>query len=829
MILRFTFLAMILCPSLLMCGEIDKRVEEVVCQMTLEEKIDYIGGYNFFSIRAIPRLGVPELKMADGPVGIRNHGPSTSYPAGICLAASWNTSLARREGAMLGYDARARGIHFLLAPAMNIHRSPLCGRNFEYLGEDPYLASRMAVGLIKGIQSKGVIATAKHFAANNQEWDRHTVSSDVDERTLREIYFPAFEASIKEAKVGAIMDSYNLINGIHASEHSLLNNEIVKKEWKFSGIIMSDWDSTYDGIAAANGGLDLEMPSSKFMNRKTLLEAIEKGLVSTKTIDDKVRRILRTAMKFGLFDRSQENLSLLNNKGQQVALETALSGMVLLKNEAVLPLKKERLKTLAVIGPMADGMIPQGGGSSLVAPMTSSSFLSAIIEASDPSTKVLSCRGVPELFKIAQGTRCTTSSLSTTIGFMGEYFDNPDFEGSPSFLRIDPVVSFTWKEGSYRLGGPVHHYSVRWTGYYSPQSTGDHTFYLSASDTFRLFVNDEKVIDNWKGEKDPTQRATKVLEKDKVYKVVIEYSIQYGPQGIEFGIIEGPHAPLDQAREMAKRADAVILCVGFGKEYEGEDWDRSFILPLGQTELIQTVLDENKNVVIVVSAGGCVDMASWVEKTPALLYAWYPGQEGGKALSQILFGEVCPSGKLPVSFERHVSDNPTYQSYYDTNRSKHVAYTEGIFMGYRGFDKSTTKPLFPFGFGLSYTTFAYDALTVDGKGEVEVTCRIKNTGACKGAEVVQLYVKELTPRLERPAKELKGFSKIELKPGEDRAVKFILDKRAFAYYDTHTKQWTVDPGEFAILVGSSSASIHLEQKIKILKCEKDRIDFVRVT
>lgn len=821
MILRFGLITFLLCFHLLSAIETDQRIEEILLKMTLEEKIEYIGGQNFFSIRAIPRLGVPELKMADGPLGIRNQGPSTSYPAGICIAASWDTSLAEHEGAMLGYDARARGFHFLLAPAMNICRLPICGRNFEYLGEDPFLSSRMAVSLINGIQRQGVIATAKHFAANNQEWNRHQVSSDIDERTLREIYLPAFEASVKEAKVGAIMTSYNLINGIHASEHSVLNNDILRKEWGFRGIIMSDWSGTYNGVGAANGGLDLEMPFGKCMNKATLLNAISKGLVSTKTIDNKVRHILRIAMKFGFFDRSQldPSASLFNKEGRQIALQAALGGMVLLKNDGVLPLKKEKLKSIAVIGPLSQGVLPQGGGSSKNEPFLCGNFLSGIADAVDESTEVFCCRGVPDLRTIAEETSFTTTAQGNLVGVVGEYFDNPNFEGRATTVRIDPSINFKWKEQSYQPDGPVNNYSVRWTGYYIPRSSDNFTFYISASDRFRLFVNDEKVIDNWDVVGDPTQRVTKFFEEGKPCKVVVENSVGYGPQGIEFGVVPGGHSFLAQASDVAARTDAVVLCVGFGSAYEGEDWDRSFTLPLGQNELIQTVLAANKNVIIVVAAGGNVDMLPWVETTPALLYAWYPGQEGGEALAKILFGDVSPSGKLPVSFERRLQENATYGSYYDQVSDKRVSYTEGLFMGYRHFDKNSVKPLFPFGFGLSYTTFAYDNLKVvslkDGKRGAEVTFNIKNTGTCNGAEVVQVYVSDTHASVDRPVKELKGFAKIELQPDEEKQVRLLLNERSFAYYDTKNQQWTVDPGEFAILVGSSSASIYLEQRIAI--------------
>src|ERR1700722_6287556 len=354
----FAVILLGICPLLAQSrpADIDKRVDSLLHQMTIEEKIDYIGGVNDFYIRAIARLGIPALRMSDGPLGVHDYGPTTAYPAGIALAASWDTDLAKRVGEAMGQDARARGVNFILAPGMNIYRAPMNGRNFEYFGEDPFLAGRIAVSMIQGIQSQGVIATAKHYAANNQEYGRMDQSSDVDERALREIYLPAFEVSVKEGKVGAVMDAYNLVNGVYMTENDYLNNVILKAEWGFDGIVMSDWGATHDGVAAAKGGLDLEMPSGQFMNKETLLAAIERGKVSVAVIDDKVRRILRKAIEFGFFDRGQADLAipLYSQRGREVALEEARSGMVLLKNEnGILPLNKKKLKTIAVLGPEA--------------------------------------------------------------------------------------------------------------------------------------------------------------------------------------------------------------------------------------------------------------------------------------------------------------------------------------------------------------------------------------------------------------------------------------------------------------------------------------------
>src|SRR5580692_911326 len=361
-------------------ADVDARVDSLLKKLTLDEKIDLIGGVGDFYIRAKEKIGLPRLKMADGPVGVRNYGPSTVF-GGIGLAATWDPALAQRIGTVIGEDARARGVHFMLGPGVNIYRAPLNGRNFEYFGEDPFLAERIAVAYINGMQSQRVSATIKHFMGNNSEFDRHNSDSIIDERTMREIYLPVFEAAVKEAHVGAIMDSYNLTNGIHMSQNGYLNNEIAKKEWRFTGIMMSDWDSVYDGVAAANGGLDLEMPSGKFMNRAALLPAVQAGKVSEATIDDKIRRILRIAIQFGWLDRDQTDLSIskLNPEGRQVTLEAARAGMVLLKNDGnLLPLEKGKIRSIAVIGPDAYPAQPGGGGSAEAKPFTPVSYLEGI-------------------------------------------------------------------------------------------------------------------------------------------------------------------------------------------------------------------------------------------------------------------------------------------------------------------------------------------------------------------------------------------------------------------------------------------------------------------
>ncbi|HTS13202.1 MAG TPA: glycoside hydrolase family 3 C-terminal domain-containing protein [Candidatus Limnocylindrales bacterium] len=805
--------------------DLDRQVEKILSQMTLDEKLDYVGGLegpkgaNMY-IRPVDRVGLPGFKMSDGPLGVRTWGPSMGYPAGIMMAASWDTAAEHEDGVEMGKDARARGVDFILGPGVNIYRAPMCGRNFEYFGEDPYLASRMAVAVIEGIQSEGVSATVKHFVANNQEYNRHNVSSDIDERTLREIYLPAFEAAVKEAKVGAMMDSYNLVNGEHMTQNKELMTDLVKKEWGFQGMIMSDWDATYNGVAAANAGLDLEMPFAKFMTRATLAPAVQDGKVSVSTIDDKVRRILRTALRFGFIERAKETPkeSLMNEDGRKAALHAAESGIVMLKNEGVLPLDRSRLRSVAVIGPRAWPGVPSGGGSSHVDPILSVSFLDGISnELMHSGVKVLYAPGMPKPEEVYDATNFSTTEDGKTPGLSGEYFDNPDLQGAPAVTRTDEHVNFRWGHSGYKAGGPTRDYSARWTGYYIPSTAGEHTFYVGGRDGFRLYIDDKLVMDQWEWESTDLELETLKLEAGKPYKVRLEYFVKRESSAIGFGVTSGESPELKEARETAARADAVILCVGFDETTEGEGRDRSFALPGGQDMLIREVESANKNTIVVLTAGGNVDMTKWIDSTPALLHAFYPGEEGGTALAKIVFGEVSPSGKLPVSFERRWEDNATYNSYYPKDNSKDVKYTEGVFLGYRHFDKSSVKPLFPFGYGLSYTTFQYGNLhvspeTFHGDEPVTVSFDVTNTGKREGAEVGEVYVSDGHSKIERPVKELKGFGKVDLKPGETKTITVKLNRRAFEYWDVDKNGWTATPGEFGILVGSSSEKIELKGK-----------------
>ena len=796
----------------------EARVDSLLKQLTLEEKIDIIGGVDDFYIRAIPRIGLPRLKMADGPVGVRNYGPSTVF-GGIGLAATWDPELAQRIGTVIGEDARARGVHFMLGPGVNIYRAPLCGRNFEYFGEDPFLSARTAVAYIKGIQSQGVSATVKHFMGNNQEYDRHNIDSVIDERTMREIYLPVFEAAVKEAHVGAIMDSYNLTNGVHMTQNGHLNTDVAKKDWGFTGVLMSDWTSVYDGVAAANGGLDLEMPSGKFMNRASLLPAIRAGKVSEATIDDKVRRILRTAIQFGWLDREQTDLSISrqNPEGKQVTLEAARAGMVLLKNDGnLLPLDKGKLRTIAIIGPDAYPAVPAGGGSADAKPFTPVSYLEGLVNYPGSSAKVYYQRGLPTLDEIAKHTEFTTEATGGQQGLKTEFFTNATLSGTPAVNRTDKHVNYEPARGG---DGADSDMSIRWTGFFTPATPGEYLVFVQGpgeNGGYRLFIDKKLVFDNWKtwfafvGE-------TAMKLASGPHRVELDYYAHggWGKTMANLGIVRPETLVSAEAKSLASHADAVVLAVGFDPSSEGESGDRTFQLPPGQDELIHQIAAANKNTVVVITSGGGVNMAPWVDQIPALLQAWYPGQEGGTALAQLLFGEFNPSGRLPISIERRWEDNAVHDSYYPKKGEKKVEYREGVFVGYRHFDKSGIKPLFPFGYGLSYTTFAFKNLTVSpasGDQLVTVAFDVSNTGARSGAEVAQVYVGDKHAKVPRPVKELEGFARVELNPGETKHVQVTLDRRAFSYYDVKSHSWAVAPGDFDIYVARSSAEIELTGK-----------------
>lgn len=706
---------------------------------------------------------------------------------------------------------------------MNIYRAPMNGRNFEYFGEDPYLAGQIAVGYIRGVQSQGVVATVKHYVANNSEYDRHRENSIIGERALREIYLPAFEAAVRQGHVGAVMDSYNLINGEHATQNAFLNIQVLRKDWGFRGIMMSDWGATYDGIAAANGGLDLEMGNAEFMTAKTLIPAIQSGKVSEAVIDQKVRRILRTAMQFGFFDRDQTDPSipLYNLQADDTALQSAEEGAVLLKNERnLLPLNSHKTHSIAVIGPDAYPAVPGGGGSSEVTAFAPVSFMTGLGAAIYPTgTKVYWNAGIKTPAEIFSGTGWCVDSACTKTGLLRTEFIQATNAKTASgedeqVSNLQEPGGEDWNPGYRR---------VEWNGYYLPKASGVYRVVAATvgEDSYKVLLDGRQILEVPTHENGQAPKSALVtLEAGKAAKIQFIYWPMTEQKTAGLGVIAESRLLNPEATHLAKMADVAVVSVGFSPSTEGEGLDRTYQLPFGQEELIQAVAAVNPHTIVVLTSGGSVATQDWLDKVPALLQTWYAGQEAGNALEKILFGEVTPSGKLPISWEKKIEDNPTYNNYYEAKGLRDVKYEEGIFIGYRYYDKDKVQPLFPFGFGLSYTSFVFSNLEVTPQvasqtGSITVGFDVTNTGSRAGAEVAEVYAGDPSATAPRPVRELKGFSRVTLAPGKSSHVMVTLNRRSLAYWDTNTHYWRIDPGKFVVYVGDSSRNVPLQKSFYV--------------
>jgi len=812
---------------------LEAKAHAMVAKLTLEQKIELLGGVDGMFTHAAPSIGLPRLKMSDASLGVRTWGPTTAYAGGVALAATWDTEFARKLGESLGKDARARSVHFLLGPGVNIARSPVNGRNFEYLSEDPFLNSALAVPFIEGVQSQGVVATVKHYAVNNQEYNRHNVSSDVDERTLRELYLPAFEAAVTKAHVDAVMNSYNLLNGVHATQNEFLNLKVLKGEWAFPSILMSDWDATYDSVGAANNGLDFEMPSARFMNAKALVAAVKNGSVKEATIDDKILRLLRTALRYGFLDRPQfdPSNSTYSVADRAIALDGARQSLTLLKNKGkILPLDPAKIKTIAVLGPDAWPAVTGAGGSSEAQAFEPVSIVTGIANLVGPNVHVLYARGLPTENDVFGNTTWAGSVKVST-------FANKDFSGTAE-ETAQGVVS-DWKPSPWDVDNQ-HPRSIRYAASYKAAKGGKYLILAAAAgeDAFKVMVDGKQVLEQIHAEGQVPQSATLQLTAGQVVNVVADY-LPHAP-GVRLGLGLAYEADLisEEAKQFAAAADVTVLAVGFNHDTEGEGQDRTFALPWGQDALIETVAAANPHTVVTLTAGGAADTRRWLSKVPVLLHVYYPGQEGGTAIAEVLFGKQNPEGKLPVSFDLSWEENPSAAYYYPVKDADdvlhvtetdgrrvdyvvpHVKYDDGLMVGYRYWTTTGKHPLYPFGFGLSYTTFSFSKLqaptAADSGSTVSVSFDVTNTGSVAGADVVQLYVSDPSAKAKRPERELKGFEKVRLAPGETKHVTLNLDARAFSYWDATAHKWTIDPGKFVVLVGDSSENtpLHAELTLK---------------
>lgn len=809
-----------------------ERIDDLVGRMTLEEKIDLLAGYDDFYLHPCQRLGIPAFRMADGPLGVASWGlwgRATAFPSALSVASSWNRDLARRIGKAYAAEWRARGIHFMLAPGVNIYRASKGARNFEYYGEAPYLTSQMVVPFIRAVQDGGVIATVKHFAGNDQEYDRYTVSTEASRRTLHEIYLPPFKAAVQQGGAKAVMTGYNLLNGTHCTENKWLI-DVLKKQWGFKGMLMSDWACTYSADKAANNGLDLEMGSNDWFNRERLLPLVKDGTVSTSVIDDKVRRIYGACMEMGFFDRPQkiDSIPTYNPAAAREALRAAEEGIVLLRNDGTLPLDHPR--SIAVIGPTANpplindrvfstnGIVYGGGGSSRVHPWHVVNDLEGI-RRQFPEATVYYAEGISNQFRrqLFRSSRFVTADGND--GLKARYC-TMDGTGADVMSRTDRSVNFEWHgtpDASHDWGDE---FGATWEGYAEAQRTDSLRFFVDAQGGYRLYVDGRLLVDAYGSQSFHTSAAAIWAEKGQRPSVRLEYRSQKSsPAEIRLGYCSDGDIDFGEARRLAAKADVAIVCAGLDGSIELEGRDRPFELPYGQEQLINEVAKANPRTVVVLHAGGGVSMPGWIDHAAAVLHAFYPGEEGGTALARILSGEVNPSAKLPFTIERKWADSPAAGNYDETRREKKVYYREGIFTGYRGYEKRGTRPMFPFGFGMSYTTFAYGNLSVSvsdrRKARVEVSFDITNTGNREGSEVAQVYVSDVRSSVERPLKELKGFEKVRLAPGETRRVAITLDADAFKFFSEKKDAWVLERGEFGIKVGSSSQKIELEKTIRL--------------
>lgn len=801
----------------------EEKINELLAQLTLEEKVSLVAGKDMWTTVPIERVGIPQMKVTDGPNGARGAdmgGDTTAacFPVGIALGATWNTDLLYEVGQALAAEVKSKGAHVLLAPTVNIHRGVLNGRNFECYAEDPLLSGELAAAYIKGLQNKGVAACVKHYVGNDSEFERHSMSSDIGERALREIYLRPFQTAVQDAHTWTLMSSYNKVNGTYVSESKWLLQDILKDEWGFDGAVISDWWGSYSHNAAA-GGLDLEMPGpARFMGAQ-LVEMVQKGELDETLIDDKVRRILRTMFRTGVFDRPELQPEFADDRPQTRDLirRAGAEAIVLFKNENdILPINKEKVHAIAVIGANARWTPIMGGGSAQVAAHYAISHLEGIKGAAGDRTAVHYAIGTPTTFKLLPKL-----DTSWTNNWTADIFNNYDLTDQPAVTQpARKAEIFPMNDMPAHVG---EQFSIRYTTTFTPPESGVYTFSLVSGGLTRLLVNGELLIDNWtqqtKSELYFHQASTEVrgqveLKEGQPAEVAVEYSARNaGLRVWRVGCLPPvPVDPIAQAAQLAATCDLAIVFAGLSGEWESESYDRPHMdLPGEQNELIAAVIAANPNTIVVLNTGSPVSMP-WVADAPAILQTWYAGQEAGNALADVLFGENDPSGRLPQTFPVRLQDNPTFINYPGENG--HVLYGEGIFVGYRYYEKKDVAPLFPFGHGLSYTTFAYSNLRLNGSefkpgDRIEVSVDVSNTGGRAGQEVVQVYVRDVAAKLARPYKELKAFTKISLLPGQTQTVTLALDESALAYYDPAKPGWVAEAGEFEIHVGRSAQDIRL--------------------
>lgn len=819
--------------------EVRQRVEAILGQLTLSEMISLCHSGSKFATNAVPRLGIPEWTMSDGPHGVRGEiardswdfvagfdDAATYLPTGSALAATWSPAMARLHGEVLGAEARQRGKDVILGPGINLVRTPVCGRNFEYYSEDPFLISALVVPAIEGIQAQGVAACVKHFACNNQELNRGHVDARPDERTLRELYLPGFEAAV-HGGVLTVMGAYNRLRGQHACHHEHLINRILKGEWGFSGSVISDWGGAHSTYEAARFGLDVEMGSGEHWDAYFLAapfrDAILAGHLSPALARDKARRNLSVMVATGVLDPNTRPPGERNSRRhQEAARRIAQEAIVLLKNEGrVLPLPP--LRRLLVVGENATLRHHAGGFSSGVHALYEITPLEGLQAALGDRVEITYLPSYPDT---AAGTDLDCSSLALadakagTRGWTVRYFDNPWGHGQPKATHSTERVDLDWRRGrpfDFLAGRDC---AVHYQTEFRPAVGGNYRFILQGANRANLSVDEKQLILRWESEGPDEVTADMVLEVGREYRI----SVLFRPaandaantlqlRAIVPGTPGASSAP-ETLISAARAADAVVFVGGLTHQDDTEASDRrDIVLPHGQDDLIFALAAANPRLTVVLVAGSPVAMP-WIDRVPAVVMAWYGGCEGGHALADVLTGQFNPCGRLPFTFPKRLADSPAHAL--DDYRADVCDYREGVFVGYRWFDRHGIEPLFCFGHGLSFTRFEYADLALAQEGDaVTVECTITNTGPVPGAEVVQCYVGDDDASVPRPPRELKGFEKRHLAPGASARVKLHLDARAFAFWDEHRNGWRVEPGVFTISVGTSSRDLRLHARLQL--------------
>jgi beta-glucosidase len=807
------------------------RLDTLLDRLTLAEQVSLLAGAAFWTTVPIPRLNIPALKVSDGPAGARGGGPlvggtkTAAFPVGIALGSTWNVDLLREVGRALAQETHDKGAGVLLAPTVNLFRSTLNGRNFEGYAEDPFLVGKLGVAYISGLQAEGVAATVKHYAGNESEYQRFTISSDIPERALRELYLLPFEMAVKDGGTWAVMSAYNKLNGTYCSEHRRLLTDILRDEWGFDGLVMSDWGGTHSAGESVRAGLDLEMPGPA-QARANLLADAEANEATRAAVRVAARNVLRLMERTGILDNPRD-VRVEAESGVEHEETTALirragaEGIVLLKNEGgVLPLSTEA--TVAVIGPNAATGQVMGGGSAQINAHRRVSPLEGLRAALGDAhvSYALGCYNDKFL---------PVSTATMHIAYRAA-------EGEDVLAQESrPLGEVMWFD---LPAGVPSQFRARLTSTLSIAEAGQYELSLASAGLSRLMLDGEELIENWENQRPGGTYGG--LGSDEVrirhflssgeHAVVIEFASQQEAliplNAVRFGLRkELPGRSVQDAARLAAEADYAVVCIGTNGDWEAEGVDRwGLELPGRQDELVREVARANPNTIVLLQTGGPVLMP-WLDEVRAVVQAWFGGQEAGHAIADVLLGRAEPGGRLPQTFPARLHDDPVHPEHPDRQypgEDGHVEYHEGLYIGYRHVDRAGLTPLFPFGFGLSYTTFELGeprlrADSVAPGDEIAVTIPVRNTGERAGQTVIQLYVRDVEARLERPSKELKAFAKVTLQPGEVQDVTLMLDIRALAYYDDTRQAWVADAGDFEVLIGMSSADLPHTARVSLTR------------